>query len=253
MIDIGYIFAKDNKRVFLNTSLGCKGNCCYCYLSKLGYNNNSKELNTVTAEYVLEELEKFNLNINIETLITLGCYSECWDNNNKQQTLKLIKYFLQKGNQVQLSTKKQITKEELEDVIPLIKYNGQLVIFISVATISKHDYLESNTTKIEDRFKTFNNLKGLSIPTVLYIKPVIKNITLQDLPLFKECIKQYGIKEVVVGSMFTNKQSNEAVPFLNKESLFYNEVDDEKVIIDELKQITNVYKRSTQVTKKYKQ
>ena len=26
MIDNGYLFAKDNKRIFINTSLGCAGN-----------------------------------------------------------------------------------------------------------------------------------------------------------------------------------------------------------------------------------
>ena len=34
MFDNGYIFLKDNKRVFINTSLGCNGNCTYCYWEK---------------------------------------------------------------------------------------------------------------------------------------------------------------------------------------------------------------------------
>lgn len=34
MIDNGYLFAKDNKRIFINTSLGCAGQCAYCYLPK---------------------------------------------------------------------------------------------------------------------------------------------------------------------------------------------------------------------------
>ena len=37
MIDNGYLFAKDNKRIFINTSLGCAGQCAYCYLPKMGY------------------------------------------------------------------------------------------------------------------------------------------------------------------------------------------------------------------------
>ncbi len=30
MIDNGYLFANDSKRLFINTSLGCSGKCSYC-------------------------------------------------------------------------------------------------------------------------------------------------------------------------------------------------------------------------------
>ncbi len=40
MIDSGYLYSNDEKRIFINTSLGCKGKCSYCYLSKIGYDNN---------------------------------------------------------------------------------------------------------------------------------------------------------------------------------------------------------------------
>lgn len=250
MVDEGYVFSKDNSRVFLNTSLGCSGRCCYCYLSKMGYSNSGNDIKTVSADYVLNILQNSNLKITSSTLITLGCFSECWDENNKPETIKLIKHFLQKGNQIQLSTKRKISLNELTDIIPLIKYYGQLVVFVSCATISKQSYIESNTTEIEGRFKTFKELQD-HIPTVLYIKPVLKNITIKDVELFKSYIELYNIKDVVVGSIFTNESSLETVHFSNKENLFYNEIDDEKEIIKALSPATEVYKRSTEVVKKY--
>ena len=144
MIDNGYLFAKDNKRIFINTSLGCAGQCAYCYLPKMGYSNSSDNYRTISAQTIIEFIEKNKLDINQKTLITLGCYSECWDEYNKNETISLIKYFLKKGNQIQLSTKKQIMKEELTEILPLINYFGQLVIFVSSATISKHDTIEKD-------------------------------------------------------------------------------------------------------------
>mgnify|MGYP001056737417 FL=1 len=44
-------------------------------------------------------------------------------------------------------------KEELTEILPLINYFGQLVIFVSSATISKHDTIEKNTTPISNRFQ----------------------------------------------------------------------------------------------------
>ena len=99
-----YIFANDNKRVFINSSLGCKGQCSYCYLPMLGYNNKSIK-KSISAKKIIELLEQNNLNINNNTLISLGCFSECWDENNKNETIDIIKYFLKNGTQIQLSTK----------------------------------------------------------------------------------------------------------------------------------------------------
>ena len=158
MIDNGYLFAKDNKRIFINTSLGCAGQCAYCYLPKMGYSNSSDNYRTISAQTIIEFIEKNKLDINQKTLITLGCYSECWDEYNKNETINLIKYFLKKGNQIQLSTKKQIMKEELTEILPLINYFGQLVIFVSSVTISKHDTIEKILHLFLIDFKIFHFL-----------------------------------------------------------------------------------------------
>lgn len=251
MIDNGYLFAKDNKRIFINTSLGCAGQCAYCYLPKMGYSNSSDNYRTISAQTIIEFIEKNKLDINQKTLITLGCYSECWDEYNKNETISLIKYFLKNGNQIQLSTKKQIMKEELTEILPLINYFGQLVIFVSSATISKHDTIEKNTTPISNRFQNFSLFNSLDIPVVLYMKPVLKGITINDLELYKKYIEKYNIKDVVVGSIFTNYISEETVHFSNKNELFYTKNSDEDMIIFELSKITNVYKRSSEVMYKY--
>ena len=39
MIDTGYLFSKDSSRIFINTCLGCTGQCTYCYLGKMCYDN----------------------------------------------------------------------------------------------------------------------------------------------------------------------------------------------------------------------
>lgn len=251
MIDNGYLFARDNKRIFINTSLGCAGQCAYCYLPKVGYSNISENYRTISAKTIIEFIEKNELDINPKTLITIGCYSECWDEYNKNETISLIKYFLKKGNQIQLSTKKQIRLEELTEILPLIKYFGQLVIFVSSATISKHDTIEKNTESISDRFQNFSLFNRLNIPAVLYMKPVLNGITINDLELYKKYIEQYKIRDVVVGSIFTNCTSEETVHFSNKNELFYTKNNDEDIIISELSKITNVYKRSSEVMYKY--
>lgn len=253
MIDNGYIWAKDFTRIFINTSLGCAGKCLYCYLPKIGYENDFPNCKTISSQEIINQLEESDLNINKDTLITIGCYSECFDECNKKETINIIKYFLEKGNQVQLSTKKCILRKDLDEILPLIKYHGQFVIFTSSATISSQHIFEKNTTNIIERFNNFALLNLLNIPGVLYMKPILKNITIKDLELYKEYINQLGIKDVVVGSMFTNEVSDEQVPFGAPIELFYDRNNDENIIASELSKYTKVYRRSTEVMNRYKQ
>ncbi len=253
MIDTGYLYSKNNKRIFINTCLGCGSRCSYCYLGKMGYGNKTTIPEVKKAEELIEQIEK--IGISDGTLITLGCFSECWDNNNKPETIKLIKYFLQKGNQIQLSTKKEINCEELESISKLIQYAGQLLINISSATISNWESIEIGTDSPEKRFRTFAISKKLNIPTTLYMKPILKGITIKDIELYKDVIKQYAIKDVVVGSIFSEEKSDETVHFSDKGVLFYNPVSDELKIKQKLMEIGNVrvFSRSSQVAQYYKE
>lgn len=253
MIDTGYLFSTEKERLFINTSLGCTANCAYCYLPTLKYSKGKKLDNYVTAEKILKDLENYKeLELGRDgTLISFGCYSECWDDRNKKETIKLIKYFLEKGNKIQLSTKKYIDYKELIDVSQLIKYYGQLTIFISCATISYSNVLENKTTPPEERFKSFLITKELNIPTILYIKPVLYNITIKDIDLYKEVIKKYNIKDVVVGSIIKTNGKGEVAPFVNDNSMHAEPIEQEKEIISSLKEVCNVYTKSLQVVGKY--
>ena len=84
------------------------------------------------------------------------------------------------------------------------------------------------------------------------MKPILPNITIRDLDLYKNYIEHYNIKDVVVGSIFTSDIANETVRFSNKNELFYNPIKDEDIIISELSKVCNVYRRSTDVTNYYK-
>lgn len=250
-MDTGYLYSKDKKRIFINTCLGCVGQCLYCYLPKMGYGN-KENLEVKKAEELIEEIQAEGFTN--ETLITLGCFSECWDDKNKPETLKLLKYFLSRGNQIQMSTKKEVKLEEIEDLSELLQYNGQLVIFVSSATISKHDSLEKGTETLERRFNTFDISKNLNIPTVLYMKPILKGITIKDIDKYVEIIRRYGIKDVVVGSIFSERERPETVHFSNERKLFYDSNEDELEIKQKLLQQKNVrvFSRSSQVMDFYR-
>ena len=253
MIDTGYLFSNEPNRLFCNTSLGCTANCSYCYLPTLNYTK-GKKLNTyITAEEIIKQIEvykDFKAGKN-GTLISFGCYSECWDEINKPQTIKLIKYFLEKGNQIQFSTKKYVDYKDLIDINKFIKYYGQLTIFISSATISEWNRFEKGTTNPIERFKSFNITKELNIPVVLYIKPVLYNITIKDVDRYIELIKKYNIKDVIVGSIIKENGTVEVAPFIIDNFMHTQPIEQEKEIINSLSKVSNIYTKSIHVLKKF--
>ena len=252
MIDTGYLFSNNTNRLFVNTSLGCTANCSYCYLPNLNYSK-GKELNTyITAEELIKQIEEYK---DFKTgkdgaLISFGCYSECWDERNKPQTIKLIKYFLEKGNPIQFATKKYVNYKDLIDISKLIKYYGQLTIFISSATISNWDKIEKGTINPKERFKSFEIAKKLNIPIVLYIKPVLYNVTIKDVDKYIELIKQYNIKDVIVGSIITTKGTGNVAPFVKDNSMHAQPIEQENDIMKALARVSNVYNGSIQFFKR---
>jgi len=169
-----------------------------------------------------------------------------------KETIYLIKYFLKKGNQVQLSTKKYIDYLDLLDINKYIKYYGQLSIFISSSTISNWRKYEDKTTKPEIRFKSFNIMKKLNIPVILYLKPILYNVTINDVPLYINLIKKYNIKDVVIGSLFTKDGHGIKAPFENENNLFATPINQEEIIKETLSKYANVYARSIEVLKTFK-
>ena len=122
-----------------------------------------------------------------------------------------------------------------------------------VTYISKWNIIEKNTDYPLNRFKTFDISNNIGIPTVLYMKPILQGITIQDIDLYKQFIGKFSIKDVVIGSIFKENLSDETVHFSNRKELFYNPVSDETLIKNMLSNVCNIYTRSSQVMQNYRE
>ncbi|PIH04169.1 radical SAM family protein [Clostridium combesii] len=240
-----YVYG-DEKRLFLNSSLGCSGKCTYCYLPDLGLDN-SKNISVFKEAYeIISMVHNSPKYIEGEkgTIISVGCYSECWDNLNKKQTLRLVQYFLSKGNPVQIATKKRIYAEELYEIREKIKWDKQFSIFVSIPTISSYIEHEKGTSSPFERIENFKIEKELGIPIILYIKPVLNNITVNDIDKYIQIIKYYGIS-VVVGSLFNANINSGKIAPIGQGKLYYKNSEQELEIINQLKKYCSIYRKST--------
>ncbi|MBY0157201.1 hypothetical protein H0178_15515 [Cytobacillus firmus] len=236
----------DRKRIFVNTSLGCRADCSYCYLPEVGFTKGAKPERFQNAKSVVHSLfnsEKF-VGGKQGTIVSIGCFSECWDEINKQETIEIIEEVIKRGNPIQLATKRFIDYNDLLNIETKLKWKGQLSVFISCASISNWGTYEKGTVSPRLRFKSFEIKERLGIPCYLYIKPVLKGVTVLDVEKYFDVMKSYGV-DAIVGSIFATDSSDEEAPILPGK-LFYGSKSDEDLIKERLINAGNVYDTSTE-------
>lgn len=198
--------AGSRERIFINPSLGCDSNCSYCYLGSQGMEIGIKTAPPVSAKKLFNEMMKKDFFVKgcSGTIISIGCFSECWSASNKKETIDFIRLALCLGNPIQAATKRQVTVEDILPIYKKIKWYGQLAIFISCATITDWRIYEKGTARPSERFKCISGLSSLGVAAFVYIKPVIRNVTYHDKEAFLNIMKETGCS-AVVGKLFVNQ------------------------------------------------
>ncbi|WP_305406300.1 hypothetical protein [Photobacterium leiognathi] len=236
------------ERLFVNSTLGCRSRCSYCYLPALNLGINADSL------FVLPSTEIINMIENHEyfssgrngTIISIGCYSECWDELVRDSTLEIISYLLKKGNSVQFATKRFVSSECIDVLHSYIQWKGQLTIFISSTSISHWDKVERNTDSPSVRFESFRISKEYNIPTYLYIKPVLSSITINDLDTYSEIMRKYDVEGVVIGAKFikSDDENTEFAPVGEQVLKECNITNDAIVMFDAFSSEFNTFRES---------
>lgn len=235
----------NQQRIFISSSFGCQYNCRYCYLSEMNIRGRQE---IYSYSQILDELS--NRKIFVEgkdgSIITIGCYSECMDEVNKKTTIKLICYFLDHYNYVQLSTKKELTTQDFLEISKHIKFENQMLIFISLPTMEHADYFEPDVDCPKQRIHNIPIAKKYGVNVYLYIKPFIETITIQDLDKYIELINKYDI-QVVVGYRMHVWQGESPKVLISHTEMIEDKAKDYEEFVNIVSKITKVYKHSDDV------
>jgi DNA repair photolyase len=195
-----YIYG-DARRLFLNTELGCRSGCSYCYLPQVGLkiNAESSDIKRASAGQILDAIKSDPRFVGGKngTLLSVGCFSECWDTEARSNSIELINGLLEFGNSIQMATKREIKLIDFEKINISVARAGQLGVFVSSATISQWSTFERGTTSPNIRFNSFECCAKLGINCFLYIKPAIPGVTILDTQLYGGLMRKYDVPAVV--------------------------------------------------------
>lgn len=191
------------ERIFVNTDMGCKAKCSYCYLPHLISQDKIKRISAQEAIIAVESNPLFE-NGEEGTILSIGCYSECLDEENILKTKQLIEHFVPYGNYIQLATKQEIPSNILDTIIQRRKFEDQVSIYVSMPIISTINHLEEGTASADVRLENIKHCLISNIPVILYIKPFIEGITDKDTDLFLTILQESNIPVIIGGFLSTD-------------------------------------------------
>lgn len=178
------------------------------------------------------------------TIISLGCYSECMFHDNVKDTMEIIRYFSRKNNYIQLATKQNLSEAICQLIVDSRMFKEQINIYVSMPTYTKIPFWEPGTASLEERVHNIYLCKKYGINVVIYIKPYLENITMKDTEYYIDLVKEYNVP-VVVGEYLSTEVSQ-----ISSEvggGLLYekNTTKEMERFIEKLSSYTTVYRHST--------
>ena len=238
------------ERIFINTDIGCKAKCSYCYLPHLVSQYKIKAISVQEAIILVENTTLFK-DGEEGTILSIGCYSECLDKENILKTKELIEHFISYGNYIQLATKQKIPQIIIDTIIQHRKFEHQVIIYVSMPTMSEIDQLEEGTASVNTRLENIKHCVISNIPVVLYIKPFIEGITDKDTDTFLKILQENNIPVIIGDFLSTSSSLKIADVGENKlyecpESIAY------KQFISNFSEKCRYYKHSTEIIEYYR-
>lgn len=190
-------------RVYINfTESGCGFGCTYCFIPRKGY---SQIL--LPREMIFNEIRDLIMSGiicgRIGIVFVLASETEAFVSGKSTDTVnQLLAMLLPLGNPIQIATKSKVPESTIQTIRSLRRYDSQVLIYISVTTISSWKALEPGSVDPESRFKNFPELKRWAIPSCLLIKPFTIH-TETDLLEFQNYIASFQPDYVCIGARYS--------------------------------------------------
>lgn len=201
-------FDKSQRRVFIDSALGCPGGCRYCYLPDFGATATPVTYN-FSGEDVAQTLyaNKQFVAGRHGTLISFGHMSDPFLAPVILKTLDYLEHVLSLGNPVQLASKCfGANKQTATAIAKWQQYDGQFMLNVSIPSLQHAAQLEPHTPPPAHRLRVMRDFIASDLATSLIIKPIIPGVTETEIDLFVEAIEMYQITHCIVGALYAGER-----------------------------------------------
>lgn len=247
--EMNNLIGGSSQRIYINLVQGCKCKCKYCYLPSLGFIDSTMPIMEEIAVKNIFSLSYFKEG-NRGTILSFGCYSEYMDPEYRYKTFNVISSLVKKNNYIQIATKQVLTSKELDYLNDVCEYKNQIGVYYSLPTLTRSAEIETGTPDVYQRIKSLIECSRKSkLYGVLYIKPVLPNITILDIEQYKTIIRS-GIRYCVVGPMLHHNQYGKTT--VGVHAFTEEHCADEQMLINALGEVSQCYRHSTEIIEEFR-
>ena len=185
---------------------GCSGKCAYCYLDIKDLKH--PQINALSVDDAISDLlqnDQF-LQGREGTFICVGVWGEIFprDSDLREESFRWIRQLAKLENPIVLITKGALTEQEAFQLKSMQIYEHQIVVLVSVSTLSFWKSIEPGTASPASRFQTISNLKNQDIESCVFLNPFINGITNLEYRQILEETRQRGIKHIILSPLYLN-------------------------------------------------
>jgi len=207
-----YFFKKDRETLYLSTGLVCHYKCKFCYTNSLITNKKNTYKPLYVAQLLCKIIELDNRIKKEEngTVFMLGGYNDPFFEDHFDATIHILETLSKYNNPIHIATRHELTSEQIER-LPVKK---NIVINYSISSfpsgpVEDIEIIELNNQK--SRFDTMNALIKKGHNVALFIRPIIKDVTIHHLPTILQHAGTSGIEVITVGGLYFDDRIEESL------------------------------------------
>lgn len=208
------LFTAEKDRVLVPVGNPCPFGCRYCYTRGIDIKNGH-----IPAEDILAEFDNFAPTASFET-IQFGYDGDPFAHPTRGITM--LKRLATMQKHVNFSTKALIDNallDELDEIhMTMEAKNKQLSALVSLSCWDSATTVEPHTPSPQERILTVTNLKSLSIPTFIAVRPVLPNVPDSEYERIAEEGVSAGCDGFILGPLYVDERKQYA-RFISEEQL----------------------------------
>lgn len=189
----------------LSPVLGCSGGCAYCYLDTRSIT--APVINQFGVRESLTALERVGMVYGKDgTIVCIGGWGEPFPRNKQlcQESIAWIREVALLGNPIMITTKGSLSDEEIDMLKSMMLYQNQILMCISITSLSFWKDLEPRTTPPERRIEFLRRWCEAGLSGGVLINPFLKGITDLEYEKILKLISDINISGLVISPLFFN-------------------------------------------------
>ncbi len=205
----------------INPYVGCPHKCLYCYASYMSSFSKHKEEwgEFIDVKHTSKKINTFKIKDKKVMISTVTDPYNLYENKYKV-TRNIMEQLVKSDAYITIVTKSKLVLRDID----LFKKMKHVEIAISISTLDENTKrkIELNSSSVKERLETLKLLKQNGIKTIVFISPIIPQITdfKRIIDATKDIADEYWFDKLNLRSSFKTKM----LRFINEEYPIYNSI-----------------------------